>query len=190
MGSVTTIRPVPSIVASVHLNYPPFLSESGQLNFHFSQDCTLLIAENIANPDNLGMTLRTADAAGTTAVLLGGEGASPFHKNCIRASRGAVGRLPMFHLPNTNLTIEQLKTSGWKVVGATASAEKDLNGMEHFSPTAIVVGNENSGLSVETRKCCTELVRIPMAIGQSSLNVGVAAGILLYELSRQKMTFS
>ena len=52
-------------------------------------------------------------------------------------------------------------------------------------PTAIVVGNENTGLSIETRERCTELVRIPMAPGQSSLNVGVAAGVLLYELTRQ-----
>ena len=190
MGSVTTTRPVPSIVASVHLNYPPFLSETGQLNFHFSKNCTLLIAENVGNPDNLGMTLRTADAAGVSAVLLTEEGASPLHKNCIRASRGAVGRLPMFHIPSTELAIEQLKTSGWKVVGATASAENELYKMEYTFPTAIVVGNENSGLSVETRERCTELVRIPMAAGQSSLNVGVAAGILLYSLTRQKMTLS
>lgn len=187
MGSVTTTRPVPSIVASVHLNYPSFLSESGQLNFHFSQNCTLLIAENVGNPDNLGMTLRTADAAGVSAVLLSGEGANPLHKNCIRASRGAVGRLPMFHEPCTNLAIQQLKLLGWRVVGATARAEDDLYTMEYTAPTAIVVGNENTGLSDETRECCTELVRIPMAPGQSSLNVGVAAGVLLFELSRQKM---
>ena len=190
MGSVTTTRPVPSIVASVHLNYPPFLAESGQLNFHFSKDCTLLIAENVSNPDNLGMTLRTADACGVSAVLLSGEGASPFHKNCIRASRGAVGRMPMFHIPTTNLAIEQLEESGWKVFGATASAKNDLYTVEFSSSTAIVVGNENSGLSVETRERCTELVRIPMAAGQSSLNVGVAVGVLLYELARQKMTQS
>ena len=186
MGSITTTRPVPSIVTSVHFNYPPFLSKSGQLNFHFSKNCTLLIAENVNNPDNLGMTLRTADAAGVSAVLLSGNGATPFHKNCIRASRGAVGHLPMFHVPSTNLAIEQLKATGWKVIGATASAKNDLFTMEWTSPTEIVVGNENTGLSVETREYCTELVRIPMAAGQSSLNVGVAAGVLLYELSRQK----
>ncbi|MDE0086413.1 MAG: RNA methyltransferase [Candidatus Poribacteria bacterium] len=186
MGSVTTTRPVPSIVASIHLNYPPFLSEFGQLNFHFSRNCILLIAENVRNPDNLGMTLRTADAAGVSAVLLSGNGASPFHKNCIRASRGAVGRLPMFQTPKTNLAIEQLKLSGWRVIGATAKTENDLYTMEYTYPTAIVVGNENTGLSDETRECCTDLVRIPMAAGQSSLNVGVAAGVLLFELSRQK----
>ena len=185
MGSVTTTRPVPSIIASVHLNYPNFLSESGSLNFHFSSGCSLLIAENIGNPDNLGMTLRTADAAGVSAVLLSGAGANPFHKNCIRASRGAVGRLPLFYTPDTVRAIEALHSAGWCVLGATASAKNLLYEVEFSPPTAIVVGNENTGLTVETRQRCTELVRIPMAPGQSSLNVGVAAGVLLYELMRQ-----
>ena len=185
MGSITTTRPVPSVIASVHLSYPNFLTESGSLNFHFSPRCILLIVENVGNPDNLGMTLRTADAAGVSAVLLGGGGASPFHKNCIRASRGAVGRLPLFYTPNISDAIEALQVSGWQVFGATAGAKNQLPEMEFTLPTAIVVGNENTGLSVDARECCTDLVRIPMASGQSSLNVGVAAGVLLYELMRQ-----
>ena len=185
MGSITTTRPVPSILASVHLSYPTFLSASGTLNFHFSPSCVLLIAENIGNPDNLGMTLRTADAAGVSAALLSGGGASPFHKNCIRASRGAVGRLPLFYTPDIRTAIEALRVSGWHVLGATASAKNQLPEMAFTLPTAIVVGNENTGLSAAARDCCTEAVRIPMASGQSSLNVGVAAGILLYELTRQ-----
>ena len=184
MGSITTTRPVPALLAAVHLSYPNFLSESGSLNFHFSPRCVLLIAENIGNPDNLGMTLRTADAAGVSAVLLSG-GASPFHKNCVRASRGAVGRLPLFSTSDIRGAIAALRASGWQVLGATASATHLLPAMELTRPTAIIVGNESTGLSVDARECCTELVRIPMASGQSSLNVGVAAGILLYELTRQ-----
>ena len=187
MGSITTTRPVPSILASVHLSYPNFLSASGSLNFHFSPRCILLIAENIGNPDNLGMTLRTADAAGVSAVLLSGGGASPFHKNCIRASRGAVGRLPLFHTPDIGDAIDGLHASGWQVLGATASAKNQLHEMDFTRPTAIVVGNENTGLSADARDCCTELVCIPMASGQSSLNVGVAAGILLYELTQHRI---
>ena len=186
MGSVTTTRPVPSVIASVYFNCRPFLSESGRSNFHFSPECTMLIAENIANPDNLGMTLRTADAAGVSAVLLSSVGASPFHKNCVRASRGAVGRLPLYYTTDIGAAIAALRTSGWTVLGGTSSAEKTLYTTEFSLPTAIVVGNERTGLSTETRASCTELVRIPMASGQSSLNVGVAAGVLFYELARQR----
>ena len=184
MGSLTTTRPIPLIVASVHLNYPDFIDESGELNFHFSQDCLLLIIENVQNPDNLGMTLRTADAAGVSTVLICGDGANPFHKNCIRASRGAIGRLPIFYVSSANTAIEKLKSSGWNIIGATATAENDLFAVNYKAPIAVVVGNENSGLTDETRSACSELLRIPMAAGQSSLNVGVAAGILLYELRR------
>lgn len=187
MGSITSTRPVPSILASVHLSYPPLLTDSGHLNLHFSKNCNLLIAENVGNPDNLGMTLRTADAAGVPAVLMCGEGASPIHKNCVRASRGAVGRIPIFYATDTIRSIDKLKQVGWNIIGATASAEIELYDMQFLSPTAIVVGNENTGLSDETRQRCDQLVRIPMAAGQSSLNVGVAAGVLLYELNRQKM---
>ena len=185
MGSITTTRPVPSVIASVHFNFRHFLSESGEPNFHFSPECTILIAENIANPDNLGMTLRTADAVGVSAVLLSSVGASPFHKNCVRASRGAVGRLPLYYATDIGTAIETLRLSGWSVLGGTSGAEKELYATKFSLPTAIVVGNENTGLSVETRASCTELVRIPMALGQSSLNVGVAAGVLLYEVARQ-----
>lgn len=195
MGSVTTTRPVPPIVASVHLNYRRFLTESNELNCHFSPSCTLLIAENIANPDNLGMTLRTADAAGVSAVLLCGEGASPFHKNCIRAARGAVGRLPLFFTPDAARALGVLQKAGWTVLGATAHTENSVYTMEVRRRTAVVVGNEHTGISVQAREGCTDLVRIPMAPGvltaggrrqsQASLNVGVAAGVLLYELARR-----
>lgn len=186
MGSITTTRPIPSVMASVHFKFQQFLSASGDPNFHFSPGCTMLIAENIANPDNLGMTLRTADAAGVSAILLSSIGASPFHKNCVRASRGAVGRVPLYAATDIGSAIETLRALGWRVLGGTASAEKELYATKFSPPTAIVVGNENTGLSMETREHCTELVRIPMASGQSSLNVGVAAGVLLYELARQQ----
>ena len=186
MGSISTTRPIPSVMAAVHFQFQQFLSASGEPNFHFSPGCTMLIAENVANPDNLGMTLRTADAAGVSAILLSSVGASPFHKNCVRASRGAVGRVPLYNATDIGAAIEALRASGWNVFGGTGSAEKELYTTTFSRPTAIVVGNENTGLSIEARQHCTELVRIPMASGQSSLNVGVAAGVLLYELARQQ----
>ena len=180
MGSITSTRPVPTIMASIHTSYPNFLSASGHLNFHADRKSMLLIAEDIGNPDNLGMTLRTADAAGVSAVLLSETGAHPYHKNCIRASRGAVGRLPLFQTPSIIEAIAALRSAGWCVLGATAGAKNELYTTAFSHPIAIVVGNENTGLSVEARESCTTLVRIPMASGQSSLNVGVAAGVLLY----------
>ena len=152
MGSVTTTRPVPSVIASVHFNFRHFLSESGQPNFHFSPRCTLLIAENIANPDNLGMTLRTADAVGVSAVLLSRIGASPFHKNCVRASRGAIGRLPLYYATDIGAAIETLRLSGWRVLGGTSKAEKELYATKFSLPAAIVVGNEHTGCLLKRKR--------------------------------------
>ncbi|MCG9126265.1 RNA methyltransferase [Candidatus Poribacteria bacterium] len=186
MGSITTTRPVPTILASIHYNYAPFLLDTKQLNLQYSPNCSLLIAENIENPDNLGMTIRTADAAGVSAVLISGDGCSPFHKNCIRASRGAIGRLPLFHSSSTISAVEELIRSGWKVCGATSNTDNVYYETELSFPYAVIVGNEYTGILPETLEKCSDIIRIPMAPGQSSLNVGVAAGILLFEISRQK----
>lgn len=186
MGSITTTRPVPPLLASIHYNYAPFMLDTEELNFQYSPNCMLLIAENIENPNNLGMTIRTADAAGVSAVLITGDGCSPFHKNCIRASRGAIGRIPIFHSPSSVLAVEELIRSGWKVYGATSNTDNDYYGMEMSYPNSVIVGNENTGILPETLEKCTDIIRIPMAQGQSSLNVGVAAGILLFENARRK----
>ena len=186
MGSITTTRPVPTIVASIHYKYSPFLIDIQGLNFQYSPKCILLIAENIENPDNLGMIIRTADAAGVSAVLITGDGCSPFHKNCIRASRGAIGRLPLFRSPLTELAIEELIRSGWKVYGTTSNTDNNYYETEMSFPYSVIVGNEKTGILPETLEKCTDIIGIPMAPGQSSLNVGVAAGILLFEISRHK----
>ena len=186
MGSITKTRPVPTILASIHYNYAPFLLDTQEINFQYSPNCTLLIAENIENPDNLGMIIRTADAAGVSAVLITGDGCSPLHKNCIRASRGAIGRLPLFHSPSSVLAIEALIRSGWIVYGTTSNTDNDYYETQISFPNSLIVGNEKNGILSETLEKCSEIIRIPMAPGQSSLNVGVATGILLFEISRHK----
>ena len=190
MGSVTTTRPVPTIITTVHFNYHNFLTETGELNFQYNRNSNLLIVENVSNPDNLGMIFRTADAAGIDAVLLCGDGASPFHKNTIRASRGAVGRLPMFYTSDTTLAIQKLIKENWDVIGTTPGGNIDLYDIELSDNKAIIVGNETNGLTKETIENCTQLIRVPMASGQSSLNVAVTSGILLYEIVRQKSEFN
>ena len=186
MGSITTTRPVPPLLASIHYNYAPFLLDTEELNFQYTQNCTILIAENIENPDNLGMVIRTADAAGVSAVLITGDGCNPFHKNCIRASRGAIGRLPLFHSSSSVLAVKELIRSGWKVYGATSNTDNDFYETVMSFPNSVIIGNEKTGILPDTLEKCTDLIRIPMAPGQSSLNVGIAAGILLFDISRRK----
>ncbi len=182
MGTVTATRPLPWVVAAVHVD----VRDAAQL--HCSSRAVLLIADCVANPANLGMILRTADAAGVEAVvLLGADSASPFHKHCVRAARGAMGRLPLYTCADPPGFFHRLKRAGFALVGTTVEASADLYSLTLRPPVALVVGNESTGIRPAILAACTDRVRIPMAPGQSSLNVGVAAGVLLYELVRTRL---
>ncbi|CEK14510.1 rRNA methylase [Chthonomonas calidirosea] len=179
MAKLTTTRPVPRVIAVVETGVRSLT------HFQLGSRSVLLIAENIANPDNLGMILRTADAAGAEGVMVVGEGSDPFHKNCIRAARGAIGRLPLLYCDNLRTALHAFVAKGTQVIGATGSAQETLWQLDFRPPLLLLVGNEQNGLTKEVLEVCTHQVRIPMVAGQDSLNVGVAAGILLYEIQRR-----
>jgi TrmH family RNA methyltransferase len=178
MGTLTPTRPLPRVIAAVRLR----LRDATRLET--TSEAVLLVAENLQNPDNLGMVLRTADAAGVGAVVVAGD---PLHRNCVRAARGAVGRIPIFTCADLPTWLADLRLRGFQVIGATAHADVSLFDCRLRPPIAIVVGNEEQGLSRQVLDVCTERVRIPMAPGQDSLNVGVAAGVLLYEAQRSRL---
>ena len=178
MGTITSTRPVPAVIASVWMNY------QNAADLHLPAESTLLIADSVTNPDNLGMVLRTAEAAAVDSVVFIGEGANPFHKNCVRAARGAVGRSSLAFCESPEDYFPQLISAEFEILGATAKANTSLYDLELSTPLAIVVGNENEGIREEILQLCTNLVKIPMAPGQSSLNVAVAAGIILFEHAR------
>lgn len=183
MAKLTTSRPVPQIMAVVEA------SIRSLSHFHLGPNSILFIAENIHNPDNLGMTLRTADAAGVEGIVVVGQGGEVFHKNCVRAARGAVGRIPLLTCNPWPEMLRHLAQEGVQVIGATGRANQSMWDSRWSLPAALLVGNEQEGLTSETLGVCTHLVRIPMAPGQDSLNVGVAAGILLYQLQQNHPLF-
>jgi len=179
LGTLTATRPLPDVLAAVHLR----LRDAAELTAERAR--VLLVAENVQNPDNLGMVLRTADAAGVDAVVVAGAPTDPLHRNCVRAARGAVGRLPIFRAADLPAWIGTLRAGGFRVLAATAHGDVELYEANLAPPVAIVVGNEETGVTPETRAASTARVVIPMAPGQDSLNVGVAAGVALFELTRQ-----
>jgi TrmH family RNA methyltransferase len=180
LGTLTATRPLPDALAAVHLR----LRDASELSA--AQARVLLIAENVQNPDNLGMVLRTADAAGVDAVVVAGAPTDPLHRNCVRAARGAVGRLPIFRCADLPAWIGALRAEGFQVYGATAHGDLGLFEADLEPPVALVMGNEETGIAGETLAACTARLVIPMAPGQDSLNVGVAAGVALFELARQR----
>ena len=180
LAKLTTTRPVPPVLAALFTHW------RAAERFTPGKATTLLAAEDINNPDNLGMILRTADAAGVEGVIVVGKGSDPFHKNCVRAARGAVGRIPILSCRSLEQFLRHLQTTGCAVVGAALGADKTLFQCKMQPPIAVVVGNEQRGISRPVLEVCSAQVQIPMAPGQDSLNVGVATGLMLYEVFRQK----
>lgn len=175
MSSLTQTRPVPKELALCRM--PDHTLASLPVNGR----STVLIADNIENPDNLGLIIRTADACGADAVISIGKQASIYHKNCVRASRGAMGRLPVFEfdVSEHELLMASLKKSGYRIYGSSAKTELTVHNTDSVALRAFVVSNETYGISEKMLLSADEMIKIPMASGQSSFNVAVAAGIIL-----------
>ena len=146
----------------------------------------LLILEGVQDPRNLGACLRTAEAAGVDAVLLHQRNAASLTPAAAKAASGALERLFIVSVTNVARRIEWLKGHGVWVVGGDNRASASVFDEEIAAPVAIALGGEGKGLRRLTRERCDLLVRIPMAGAVSSLNVSVAAGVLLFEVARRR----
>jgi predicted rRNA methylase len=146
----------------------------------------LLILDQVQDPHNLGACLRTADAAGVHALIAPRDRAVGLTPAVHKVASGAAGRLPFFQVTNLARTLRDLRERGIWLVGAAGEAEQELYEADLTGPLGLVMGAEESGLRRLTREHCDALVRIPMLGGVESLNVSVAAGVLLYEAVRQR----
>ncbi|MBM4422083.1 MAG: RNA methyltransferase [Chloroflexi bacterium] len=133
------------------------------------------------DPGNIGTILRTMDAASASGLILLEGGADAFHPNAVRASMGAVFYKPVVSAEFTEFA-EWAKSNGYRIVGASARAAADYRAAEFRRPLILLLGSEQKGLSPEQRSVCDEMIRLPMEGKISSLNLAVAAGILLYEI--------
>lgn len=145
----------------------------------------ILIAEAPEKPGNIGALLRTADAAGVDAFILVNPKTDLYNPNTIRASVGAVFTVPIA-LANAMETIDFLKEKNIALYSAILQESKSYQEMDYTKPTAIAVGTEANGLTELWRKNCAENISIPMQGSLDSINVSVAAGILIFEARRQR----
>jgi RNA methyltransferase, TrmH family len=134
------------------------------------------------DPGNVGTILRTIDAAGADGLFLLDGGVDPTHPSCVRASMGTI-----FWKPFVQISFDQFRSwareSGFQLVGSSAHAQEDHRGFKRGSqPTILILGSEQKGLSQEQLNACDLNVRLPMLGRASSLNLAVAAGILLYSM--------
>lgn len=146
----------------------------------------LLVLDGVQDPHNLGACLRTADAAGATAVIVPRDRAAGLTPTVRKVASGAAETMPLIQVVNLARTLRWLKEREIWVVGADDQAPKSLFETQLSGPLALVLGAEGAGLRRLTRENCDLLVGIPMAGTVESLNVSVAAGVLLFEAARQR----
>jgi 23S rRNA (guanosine2251-2'-O)-methyltransferase len=145
----------------------------------------LMILDGVTDPHNLGAILRSCDATGVTGVLLPKDNSAPMNAIVHKVSSGASQTLPIYQITNLARCIEKLKAAQVWVYGLAGEATQHLYQTQFRGDLALIMGSEGSGLRRLTREACDFLVSIPMQGQVESLNVSVAAGVLLYEVLRQ-----
>jgi len=146
----------------------------------------IVIMHRITNPVNLGAILRTAEATGATGAVATENATDPFAPKALRGAMGAAFRLPVWYRPTYAQVLDWCKQRGVKTVCADLKAPNNYTELDWTGPCALILGPETSGLSRAEIAAAGEAVRIPMREPVESLNVSVAAGVLLYEAARQR----
>ena len=146
----------------------------------------LLVLDGVQDPHNLGACLRSADAAGVTAVIAPRDRAAGLTPVARKVAAGAAETVPFVPVVNLARALRALKERGIWLVGTDDAADKTLYQADLTGPVALVMGSEGEGLRRLTRENCDQLVSIPMAGAVESLNVSVATGVVLFEAVRQR----
>lgn len=146
----------------------------------------LVLLDGVEDPQNLGAVVRTALAAGAHGVVIPERRAAGLTESVARASAGALAHLPVARVTNLVRAMEELKEAGFWLVGLDERAERNYTDVDFTLPVGIVMGGEGKGLHELTRKRCDFLVSLPTTGPVRSLNVSVAAGVVLFEAVRQR----
>jgi 23S rRNA (guanosine2251-2'-O)-methyltransferase len=146
----------------------------------------IVLLDGVEDPHNLGAVIRTASAAGAHGVVIPERRAAGLTDTVARASAGALAHLAVAKVTNLVRTMEELKEAGYWLIGLDERGEKSYTDVDYTSPVGIVLGGEGKGLHELTRKRCDFVVSLPTTGPVKSLNVSVAAGVVLFEALRQR----
>lgn len=145
-----------------------------------------LILDEIEDPHNLGSIIRTAECTGVHGVIIPKRRSAGLTATVLKTSAGAAEHVPVARVTNLVQTIEQLKEAGVWIAGTDLAAQADVYKQKFDMPLAIVIGNEGKGIGRLVKEHCDFLVKLPMAGQLNSLNASVAAGVIMYEVLRQR----
>jgi len=157
----------------------PFLYENGKEPF-------IVLLDGVTDVRNFGAIARTCEVAGVDAIVIPARGSVTVNADAIKTSAGALLKIPVCKEQNLTSVIQFLKDSGVKVIAASERAADNYTEIEYDGPVAIVMGAEDMGVSNDNLRIADNLVKIPQFGTIGSLNVSVAAGVLIYEVIRQK----
>lgn len=157
----------------------PFLYENGK-------DPFIILLDGITDVRNFGAIARTCEVAGVDAIVIPARGSVTVNADAVKTSAGALMKIPVCKEESLTETIQFLKNSGVKVVAASERGAQNYTEVEYQGPIAIVMGAEDTGVSNENLRIADNLVKIPQFGTIGSLNVSVAAGVLIYEVIRQR----
>jgi len=146
----------------------------------------IVLLDGVEDPHNLGAIIRSALAAGAHGVVIPERRAAGLTDTVARSSAGAIAHLPVAKVTNLARTMEKLKEAGYWLVGLDERADNNYTEVDYNSSTGIVLGGEGQGLHELTRKRCDFVVSLPTTGPVKSLNVSVAAGVILFEVLRQR----
>ena len=146
----------------------------------------VLILDGVQDPHNLGACLRSAAAAGVTAVVIPKDKAAPVNATVRKTSAGAADRIPVVSVTNLARTMRALQEMGVWLYGLDGEAKAGIHATDFTGNVGLVMGGEGEGMRRLTRETCDGLVRIPMPGEMESLNVSVATGVALFEVVRQR----
>ena len=161
----------------------PFLYEQGK-------NPLIVVLDGITDVRNFGAIARTCEVAGVDAIVIPARGSVSVNADAIKTSAGALHIIPVCRENSLKDAVVFLKNSGIKVVAATEKAAKNYTEADLSVPVAILMGSEDEGVSPEILRTCDELVKVPQFGSIQSLNVSVAAGVMIYEVVRQRAVFT
>ena len=147
----------------------------------------IMILDGLTDVRNFGAIVRTAECSGVNAVVIPSKGGAAVNGDALKTSAGALFNVPVAKVGSLHKTIRFLQQSGVQVVGCTEKTNDSMYEIDYTVPTAIIMGNEETGLSNESLKAADRLAKIPMVGKTGSLNVSAASAIILYETVRQRI---
>jgi len=147
----------------------------------------LLILDSIQDTHNLGAIIRSAECSGVDGIIITKHNSAPLNETVAKTSAGALEYVKICAVSNLSQAIDEIKKAGFWVFGSHLSNSKKYSDVNYKLPVAIVLGNEEKGIRQLTAAKCDFLINIPMVGKIDSLNVSVAAGVILFEIQRQRL---